>query len=211
MAKGSNSYETGLVRHGPTAESRRYTVNGDRSRALSVDLDSETAMKVARVRSMTSETRTFVSSEFLRCVETSDALGAGGRTYVVPDLNEVHYGEFEGGPWTAYGAWLADHGREERPAGAHESWNEAILRVVRGLEAALDLEAPRLIVGHGFWISAVKCALDDPPSLVRPHALAGVPYLEPTLLRDVQVLAAIEILRETCIRRRTVPIGRVRT
>jgi probable phosphoglycerate mutase len=143
-----------------------------------------------------SEAASVVTSEFYRARETADLLFASRAfdCHVDARLNEIDYGEFESGPWSEYGEWLRRWGPDTRPLGASESWNEAMRRVLDGLDAALYLQPPRVIIGHGFWVSALCHGLDGG---AWPHAadIGTIKHLVPITLDDADLTRAIDRTR----------------
>ena len=67
----------------------------------------------------------------------------------LPELNEIHFGSFDGGPLETYRAWAAAHSPSVRAPGGGESRAEAAARFARGLRVLLERdEETILLVGH---------------------------------------------------------------
>src|SRR5918912_3665746 len=124
-----------------------------------------------------------VRSEFARVRETAD-LALEGREVprlVVPELNDVRYGEFEGRPFGEYLAWACAFAPADACPGGGESRAEVAARYVRGFRIVLARpERTILVVAHGLPIRYVLLALAelDPTPIVEqvclaePHPLA---------------------------------------
>jgi probable phosphoglycerate mutase len=111
-----------------------------------------------------------VTTRFTRTRETAD-LALEGRPIprlVLPDLDDVKVGPFEGRPVDEYREWQQGHGPTDAPQGG-ESRVQAIGRYVAGYRTILAREEPViLVVAHGLPITAVLLALGGegiPPTL----------------------------------------------
>lgn len=120
-----------------------------------------------------------VSSRLERARATLE-LALGERTVervVLPELDDIHFGAYEGGPLAAYREWAWSTAPDVVPPGGGESRAAAALRVARALEAlAARAEDVVLAVGHAL---PVRYALDaaaglDPSARITPvpHATA---------------------------------------
>lgn len=182
---------TYVLRHGRTALSATYRINGNP--AQPIDLDEVGIEQCARVRgSRWLDTIAIcLTSTFRRAQQTADIL-IGDRDVarvVEPHLDEIDYGAFEGGPWLNYGAWLRTNGPAALPPGAGESWYAAVDRLLAGLAACLKHPGPRLVVGHGLLVSLLR-ALTDTDRPWECSTLPEAPYVEPIVLTD-EVLAEL--------------------
>jgi probable phosphoglycerate mutase len=118
------------------------------------------------------------SSAFARTQETL-ALALAGRdvpTLVVEELNEIHFGSFDGGLLDTYRAWAAAHPPGEPAPGGGESRAQAAARFARGLRRILERpERSILVVGHALVLRYVLDAAEGlaPAPLMTPieHAL----------------------------------------
>ena len=112
------------------------------------------------------------TSEFPRTVETAD-LALEGRSVprlVVPDLNEIGFGAFEGGPLAEYRVWAFAHGSGEEGPGGAESRLGAARRFARAFGALLARdERTILVVSHAL---AIRYLLSGPAASVEPVPLA---------------------------------------
>jgi probable phosphoglycerate mutase len=108
-------------------------------------------------------------------------------------MNELDYGAFEARLFSEYAAWLRQHGSLARPPGASESQREGIRRMLDGLQSALALPGPRLVVAHGLALSVI--------SWRQRHALAEgailfpeAPCAIPMVLADADLRRTIDVL-----------------
>jgi broad specificity phosphatase PhoE len=120
-----------------------------------------------------------VSSRLERARATLE-LALGGREVarlVLADLDDIHFGAYDGGPLAAYREWAWSTPPDVAPPGGGESRAAAALRVARALDAlAARPEDVVLAVGHAL---PVRYALDaaaglDPSARITPvpHATA---------------------------------------
>lgn len=134
------------------------------------------------------------TTELSRTYETL-RLALEGRdvpTVVVPELNEIHFGSFDGGPLETYRAWAAAHSPAVRAPGGGESRAEAAARFARGLRVLLERdEETILLVGHAL---ALRYVVDAAEGLVPAPRMARVPHAEPFRLAREGVARAAELL-----------------
>ncbi len=135
-----------------------------------------------------------VTSAFRRTRETADRALAGRDVprLVVPELNDIRFGSFEGKPLVEYRAWA--HGQlptAETPGGG-ESRAAAVARFLRGYRVALARpEETILVVGHGLPIRYVLNAHEGR----NPEPIAQrVEYATPYRLSADELRAAVERL-----------------
>jgi broad specificity phosphatase PhoE len=163
-----------LARHAQSESGARAEVNGDlrfpsrltelgrgEARALAASLAGEPIDLCA-------------TSEFPRTIETAD-LALEGRSVprlVLPDLNEIGFGAFEGRPLAEYRTWAVAHGSEVEGPGGEEARVAAARRFVRGFRALLAREERSLlVVSHAL---AIRYLLSGPAALVESVPLAEV-------------------------------------
>jgi probable phosphoglycerate mutase len=192
LPAGASAAVTYLVRHGQTALNPGHIVNSDPG--VEVSLDD------VGVRQCASITRqpwldtviVCVTSRFARTAQTAVELLGDRRPRRVAEsgLDEIDYGRFDGGPWIDYGNWVTAEGRFARPPGARESLHEATVRLREGLDAALDLPGPRLVVGHGLMVAIVRHLRDHPDHL--PDHLPPPPHVSPIRLPDTELRAILD-------------------
>lgn len=169
-----------VLRHGRTAYSAAYLLNGDPHVPVPLDDEGVAQCVAARDALPVAEIAVGVCSPFLRTRQTAELLTAGRKIPIVTDarLGEVDYGQFEGRSFTEYAEWLRRRGGWARPPGAREAQREGIQRMARGLRAALDYPRPLLVVTHGLMVSVLRHSAPLRNVLLFPEA----PYLTPTTL-----------------------------
>jgi broad specificity phosphatase PhoE len=184
-----------LARHAESEFSVRHTVNGDpviaggaltengREQALALgELLSDDPIQLA------------VTSEFARTRETTDLALAGREVprLVVPELNDIRFGSFEGKTLAEYRRWAWNAGPSEACPGGGESRALAAQRFGRGFRVVLERpESLALVVTHALPIRYVLSALleQDPAAIVEPVA-----YAEPHRFSAAQLERAVERL-----------------
>jgi 2,3-bisphosphoglycerate-dependent phosphoglycerate mutase len=180
---------TFLLRHASTSYSSRHQVNGDSSLRLPLNEEGVAACHQLRDSGTLSSARTWITSVFPRAQQTAVLLaGATQRAFRVDSrLNEIDYGDFEGGPFLDYAAWLGRHGPWRRPPGSAESQREAFPRMLTGLRDALVRPGPRVIVAHGLVLSLVTWALSEAPGSAVPLFFPEAPCVEPLVIADARL------------------------
>jgi broad specificity phosphatase PhoE len=168
-----------LVRHGESELSAAGIVSGDPAEPRGLtDTGREQARRLGQLLAE-EPIELCVTSEFVRVRETAD-LALAGRDVsrlVVPELNDVRFGEFEGRPFDEYRAWAGARDPTEAPAGG-ESRAEVAARYVRGFRLVLARpERLILVVAHGLPLRYTLLALQglDPTPIVEQVPLAE-PY-----------------------------------
>jgi len=183
-----------LARHGESELSVVGTVNGDPGTACSLTETGRAQAKRLGELLRDAEIDLCVTSEFERARETADIALAGRdiARLVVPELNDVRFGEFEGGTLTTYREWAAANEPTVEAPGGGESRSGTVERYVRAYRIVLARPEPAiLVVAHGLPIRYVLNALDevDPSPLVEQVA-----YAEPYRLSRAELELAVERL-----------------
>ena len=122
---------------------------------------------------------------------------------VIPDLDEIHFGSYDGGLLSEYRAWAGAQPPELRAPGGGESRADAAARYARGLRIVLARpERVALVIGHAL---AIRYVLDGAQGLV-PAALmvSPVEHAVPQRLDAEDVERAADLLAGL-ERRATVP------
>jgi hypothetical protein len=114
---GRHAMLTSLVRHARTAYSANYRVNGRPDVGVPLDSTGQDQCLAARPKMVLENVAACVVSEFRRTAQTAELLLGGRSVPMTTDrrLNELDYGDFEGGPLLEYGRWLRVHGPWQRP------------------------------------------------------------------------------------------------
>jgi broad specificity phosphatase PhoE len=135
-----------------------------------------------------------VVTELDRTAETVDEAldGRAVPRLVVPELNEIRFGGFEGGLLADYRAWAWGAPAGELCPGGGESRGEAAGRYARAFAALLERpEATVLAVTHAVPISYLLRAAEGLPPRARIEA---VPHAEPFRLDAAAVRRAVALL-----------------
>lgn len=121
------------------------------------------------------------SSRFTRAQETL-RLALAGRptvpTIVLPELDEIGFGSFEGGPLQAYREWAWANGPAAPCPGGGESRSDVALRMATALELLLARpEGTILVVGHALPLRYALDAADGSfPAAKIEHLEHATPY-----------------------------------
>jgi broad specificity phosphatase PhoE len=178
-----------LTRHAQSESGAHGEVNGDlRFPARLTELGRGQARALAR--SLAGEPIDLcATSEFPRTIETAE-LALEGRSVprlVLPDLNEIGFGAFEGRPLAEYRVWAVAHDSEQGGPGGAEARAGAARRFVRGFRELLAREERSLlVVSHAL---AIRYLLSGPAALVQP-----VPLAEAHVLSRGEAVALVERL-----------------
>ncbi|GGK48523.1 histidine phosphatase family protein [Nocardia camponoti] len=176
---------TYLLRHAPTTYSVEFRLNGDP--AVEVPLTSEglRACQTARNELPTATFKSAMTSPFHRCRHTAERLTPTTTTLLEqPLLAELDYGVFEGADFTEYAIWLAEHGPDQVPPNAQESQRSGILRMMHGLNTALDWSGPRLVVAHGLLVSVIQWTRRHPNATLADVFFPAAAGLVPVAIGD---------------------------
>jgi broad specificity phosphatase PhoE len=98
---------------------------------------------------------------------------------VVPELNEIHFGSFDGGLLLDYRAWAGAEPPELEAPGGGESRAQAAARYARGLRSLLERsEETALVVSHALAVRYVLDAVEGavPAALMASPVEHAVPY-----------------------------------
>jgi probable phosphoglycerate mutase len=177
-----------LARHGESERSRLGLTNGDPR--VPVPLTEEGRDQARRLGEQLRDEPIdlCVTSEFLRTQETAE-LALAGRAVprlVLPDLDDIRFGDYEGLPLVDYRKWAHAHGPEDVVPGGDESRAETVARYVRAFRTILARpEHDALVVAHGLPIRYVLEAIEGRNPAAK---IEYVPYAEPFRL-DADTLA----------------------
>ena len=183
-----------LARHGESELSLVGTVNGDPTVACGLTETGEQQARRLGERLAHVEIDLCVTSEFERVRKTAD-LALAGRDVprlVLPELNDVRFGCFEGGALADYREWAAANEATAEAPGGGESRAATVLRYALGYRKILARrEQTILVVAHGLPIRYVLNAIDR----VSPMPLAEpVAYGEPNRVSASELEAAVCLL-----------------
>ena len=180
-----------LARHAESEFSRRGAVNGDPS--VDTGLTAQGREQAAALGTLIRDDPIDLCAvtEFPRTHETAD-LALAGRDVprlVLPDLNDIRFGSFEGGTFAEYVRWAHTHGPTEHSPGGGESRVDAARRFVAGYRTLLARPEEHLLaIGHGLPIRYLLGALVelDPVAKVDP-----VEHAEPFRVSGAQLERAV--------------------
>jgi broad specificity phosphatase PhoE len=177
-----------LARHGESERSRLGLTNGDPR--VPVPLTEEGRDQASRLGEQLRDEPIdlCVTSAFLRTQETAELALAGHAVprLVLPDLDDIRFGDYEGLPLVDYRKWAHAHGPEDVVPGGDESRAETVARYVRAFRTILARpEHDALVVAHGLPIRYVLEAIEGRNPAAK---IEYVPYAEPFRL-DADTLA----------------------
>jgi broad specificity phosphatase PhoE len=159
-----------LVRHGETVYNTRNVLSGKPSNPVPLsEHGREQAAELGRRLAGIRWAETYVT-RFPRTIETLGLILPDGRppATVLPDLDDIDVGEFEGRPREEYRAWRRLHGVAEAPRNG-ESRLAATERYARGLTwLALNATAPALVVAHDQVLRYLENALQHQDPVLGP-------------------------------------------
>jgi 2,3-bisphosphoglycerate-dependent phosphoglycerate mutase len=180
-----------LVRHGESELSVEGRTNGDPSVRCGLTDDGRAQARRLGALLAREPLELCVVSEFERARETAD-LALEGREIprlVVPELNDIRFGEFEGLALSDYRAWARAHAPDEPAPGGGDSRAETVRRYVRGYRTVLACaERTILVVAHGL---PVRYVLDALAGRNPASAVEQVPYAEPFRVDASQLQKAV--------------------
>jgi broad specificity phosphatase PhoE len=185
-----------LARHGESELSLAGTVNGDPGVACPLTPAGEEQARQLGERLRKIELDLCVTSEFERVRQTADIALADRDVprLVLPELNDVRFGQFEGGTLADYRVWAGKNAPTVEAPGGGESRAATVSRYTRAYRTILGRpERTILVVTHGLPIRYVLNALadEDPAPLIEQ-----VEYAEPyTLSRDELERAVVRLER----------------
>jgi broad specificity phosphatase PhoE len=179
-----------LARHGESELSAAGLVSGDPAEPRGLtEIGREQARRLGE-RLADEPIDVCVTSEFVRVRQTADLALAGREIprLVVPELNDVRFGEFEGRPFEVYRAWASERDPTESTPGG-ESRAGVARRYVRGFRRVLERsERTILVVAHGLPLRYTLLALED---------LDPTPIVEQVPLAEPYRLTRAELERAT--------------
>jgi broad specificity phosphatase PhoE len=161
-----------LVRHGESELSSRKTCNGDPALAGNGLTERGHAQARALGERLAREPIDLcVTSEFARARETADVALAGRDVplLLVPELNDIRFGRYEGAALDEYRAWAGAHGPADECPGGGESRAQAARRFAAGYRIVLARAGTTaLVVAHVLPIRYALTALadEDPSALI---------------------------------------------
>ena len=183
-----------LARHAESEFSVRGLTNGDPEIEVALtEQGREQARRLGEQLAAT-EIELCVTSEFQRAQETAD-LALTGRNVpriVLPELNDIRFGEFEGRLLADYRAWARAHGPEDEVPGGGDTRAATVGRYARGFRTILARpEQTILVVAHSL---PIRYVLDAAAGRAPGPTVEQVPYAEPFALTAPELTEAVELL-----------------
>jgi len=182
-----------LTRHAESEFSVRGLTNGDPEVEVALTEAGRAQARLLGERLSATEIDLCAVSEFQRAQETAD-LALEGRyapRLVLPELNDIRFGEFEGRLLADYRAWARAHGPEDEVPGG-ENRAESVVRYVAGFRALLKRpERTILVVAHSL---PIRYALNAAVGGLPKPAMEQVPYAEPFPLTAAELTEAVKRL-----------------
>lgn len=182
-----------LARHGFAASNR----DGIASSAIPGDGLTPEGVEQARALSellASEEISVAMTSRLARTQETL-ALALDGRhvpVVVASELDEIHFGSFDGGLLDDYRGWAASQPPDVPAPGGGESRAQAAARFARGLRLVLARPEERvLVIGHAL---AIRYVVDATEGLAPAARMAPVEHAFPFRLARDDVERAASLL-----------------
>lgn len=183
-----------LARHGESEYSVRGAVNGDPKIVVALTEEGRAQARALGDELAGDRIDLAATSEFPRAIETAD-LALEGRDVprlVVPELNDIGIGEFEGKTLVEYRGWARSFPPDAVSPGGAESRVAAVTRYVAGLRKLLARpEKSILVVAHSLPIRYVLNAVDE---LGPAPEMALVEYAKPYRLAARELELALDRL-----------------
>ncbi len=183
-----------LARHAESEFSVRGAMNGDPGLAGALTAEGVEQAKLLGEALRGEQIDLCVTTEFERTKQTAD-LALEERDVprlVVPELNDIRVGEFEGGLLETYRAWARERSPIEVPPGGGESRAQAAERYARGFRKVVDRPDEQiLVVTHGLPIRYLMLAAEG--SEPRP-VVESVEYATPYRFSRTDLEHALERL-----------------
>jgi broad specificity phosphatase PhoE len=183
-----------LARHGESELSVVGTVNGDPAVACALTPTGEEQARRLGEKVAAVEIDLCVTSEFERARQTADLALAGRDVLrlVLPELNDVRFGRFEGRTLADYREWAGANEPTVEAPGGGESRAATVQRYAAGYQKILARrEQTILVVAHGLPVRYVLNALER---LAPVPLVEQVAYAEPYRLSASELEAAVRLL-----------------
>ncbi len=183
-----------LARHGESELSLRRVINGDPATRCALTDTGRAQARQLGTAIAGDLIGLCVTSEFERAKETAD-LALAGRDVprlVLPELNDIKVGEFEGGVLETFRAWISEHGPAAVPPGGGESRAATAARYAGAFRAiAARPEDVILVVCHGLPVEYAVRGADgeEPPLFLRQSG-----YATPHRLSAERLVRAADVL-----------------
>jgi broad specificity phosphatase PhoE len=167
-----------VARHGESELSVVDRLNGDPTVEVRLtDAGREQAKALGRT---VGHVDLVAHTEFGRTRETAELAWPDAPLLLVPELNEIRFGRFEGMHWMeGYHEWVLTSAPDEACPGDGESRLAAVQRYLRGFRLLLERPEARVaLVAHGAQVRYLLLALENqPPARVLERVEPARPYV----------------------------------
>ncbi len=180
-----------VARHGESELNVENVLNGDPSVSVGLTARGEEQARALGVGAGAVDLAAHTS--FARTRATAELAWPCAPLLVVPELDEIRFGRWEGTRWSeGYEAWARSSGPEDACPGGGESRVEAARRYVRGFRLLLERPEARIaLVAHGAQIRYLLLAVAGGlPVRILEH----VPPAEPFQVDRAELERAIALL-----------------
>jgi broad specificity phosphatase PhoE len=180
-----------VARHAESEASVQQLLNGDAS--VQVALTELGRRQALALGEAVGPVDLAAHTEFGRTRETVELAWPDTPRLVVPELNEIRFGRFEGTFWhDGYDKWTISAAPEDECPGGGESRAGAVGRYVTGYRFLLERAEERVaLVSHGAAVRYLLLAREGLPPRTR---LDSVDPAQPFRLRRAEVEAAVDLL-----------------
>jgi alpha-ribazole phosphatase len=166
-----------VARHAESRLNIDNVLNGDP--ALAVGLTAHGEEQARALGAAVGPVDLVAHTSFDRTRRTAELAWPGTRMLLVPELDEIRFGRWEGTRWgDGYEAWVGSAGPEEEGPGGGESRVAAARRYVRGFRTLLERAEDRIaLVAHGAQVRYLLLAVaGTPPTPLLERVDPAVPH-----------------------------------
>jgi probable phosphoglycerate mutase len=182
-----------VARHAESEASAKSVLNGDPSRPIG--LTPEGRAQASALGATAGPVDLAAHTAFPRTRETAELAWPTAPTLAVPELNEIHFGQFEGTLWAdGYADWVVAAGPADDCPGGGESRVTALRRYVRGFRVLLERPEERLaLIAHGAHVRYLLLASEQrQPTPLLEFIEPAVPYT----FGRAELEAAVDLLED---------------
>lgn len=180
-----------VARHAESELNPENVLNGDPT--VPVVLTARGADQARALGMVVGPVELVAHTSFTRTRRTAELAWPGTPLLLVPELDEIRFGRWEGTRWgEGYEEWARSSGAEDACPGGGESRVEAARRYVHGFRALLERSEERIaLVAHGAQVRYLLLAVAGaPPTRMLEH----VPPAEPFPVERPELERALDLL-----------------